>query len=228
MTAFLRLITVVWRAIMFELIDIEHYDRKAYFLHYSKDVPCTYSVCVDIDVTPIKARRVRLYPTLIYLLSAVVNRHQNFRMSYDNNENLGYFNELNPSYTIFNPDNKNFCSIFTEFNEDFKVFYANCCEDIARYQSSKCLSPKENQPDNVFNISAIPWFDFSAFNLNLQKGYDYLLPIFTIGKLKQINHQAIVPLAIQVHHAVCDAYHIALFLEDLNQEITQFVGVQSC
>lgn len=35
---------------------------------------------------------------------------------------------------------------------------------------------------NLFNVSCIPWSSFTGFNLNLQNGYDYFLPIFTIGK----------------------------------------------
>ena len=29
----------------------------------------------------------------------------------------------------------------------------------------------------------IPWSTFDGFNLNLQKGYDYLIPIFTMGNI---------------------------------------------
>ena len=39
---------------------------------------------------------------------------------------------------------------------------------------------KTGMPENVFPVSMIPWTSFEGFNLNLQKGYDYLLPVFTI------------------------------------------------
>ena len=46
----------------------------------------------------------------------------------------------------------------------------------------------------------LPWATFEGFNLNLQKGYNYLMPIFTIGKYYQENERIIIPIAIQVHH----------------------------
>lgn len=41
---------------------------------------------------------------------------------------------------------------------------------------------KPDVPDNCFTVSMIPWVSFEGFNLNLQKGYDYLLLIFTMRK----------------------------------------------
>ena len=55
-------------------------------------------------------------------------------------------------------------------------------DDILTYGSKNMMNLKLNMPENTFPISMIPWVSFEGFNLNLQKGYDYLLPIFTAGK----------------------------------------------
>jgi chloramphenicol O-acetyltransferase len=52
-------------------------------------------------------------------------------------------------------------------------------------------------------------------NLNLKKGYDYLLPIFTFGKYYEDGGKYYIPLSIQVHHAVCDGFHVCRFLDEL-------------
>ncbi len=53
---------------IFSAVDMESWERKEYFLHYYKDVRCTYSVTVNVDITEIysrvKDRSLRLYPTL--------------------------------------------------------------------------------------------------------------------------------------------------------------------
>ena len=56
---------------------------------------------------------------------------------------------------------------------------------------------------------------FEGFNLNLKKGYDYLLPIFTFGKYYEDGGKYYIPLSIQVHHAVCDGFHVCRFLDEL-------------
>lgn len=74
-------------------------------------------------------------------------------------------------------------------------------------------------PENSFDVSMIPWAAFEGFNLNLEKGYDYLKPIFTMGKYQWVNGRAVLPLAVQVHHAVCDGFHVCRFVQELQQAI---------
>ena len=50
-------------------------------------------------------------------------------------------------------------------------------------------------------------------------GYDYLIPIFTMGKYYKEDNKIILPLAIQVHHAVCDGFHICRFVNELQELI---------
>ena len=33
------------------LIDLEKYERQEHFIHYLKNVPCSYSMTVNIDIT---------------------------------------------------------------------------------------------------------------------------------------------------------------------------------
>ena len=65
----------------------------------------------------------------------------------------------------------------------------------------------------------IPWTSFEGFNLNLQKGYDYLLPVFTMGKFYEENGRRFLPSSVQVHHAVCDGFHLCRFLRELQDLI---------
>lgn len=81
------------------------------------------------------------------------------------------------------------------------------------------MMAKPNPPENLFNVSMIPWTSFEGFNLNLQKGYEYLLPIFTIGRYREQEGRFVLPLAVQVHHAVCDGFHLSRFVQELQQQI---------
>ena len=80
------------------------------------------------------------------------------------------------------------------------------------------MEGKPNAQENIFNVSMIPWSTFDGFNLNLQKGYDYLIPIFTMKYYKEDN-KIILPLAIQVHHAVCDGFHVCRFVKQVQELI---------
>lgn len=90
---------------------------------------------------------------------------------------------------------------------------------MAQYGDRKGLLGKPGMPENVFPVSMIPWTSFEGFNLNLQKGYDYLLPVFTMGKFYEENGRRFLPLSVQVHHAVCDGFHLCRFLMELQELI---------
>ena len=104
-----------------------------------------------------------------------------------------------------------------------------CGDDIERFRKAEMMMPCPDMPPNVLNVSMIPWVHFTAFHLNLHHGDQYLLPIFTLGKYQEKDGRRMLPLAIQVHHAVCDGYHIALFMEKLQQKTAAFpAGTPGC
>lgn len=204
---------------VFNLIDMENWKRKEFYNHYINEVRCSYSTTTNIDITNLKDQK--LYPAMIWLLTETVNKMSEFRTALTD-EGLGIYDKLNPAYTIFNKENKNFSVIWTEFNCDYYEFLKSYEADKAKFSSSIKLTPMTDKPVNTFDISMVPWFTFSSFNINVFSDEKYLLPIFTMGKFFDINEKRMLPLAIQVHHAVCDGYHVGRFIELLQKEIDLF------
>ena len=81
---------------------------------------------------------------------------------------------------------------------------------------------KDGTPANSFNISMVPWLEFTAMNINVFDDGKFLLPIFTMGKYFERDGKRYLPLAIQVHHAVCDGYHVGMFVERLQGYVDNF------
>lgn len=130
---------------------------------------------------------------------------------------LGYYDEINPIFTVFEEAQEQFYQVWTKYDDDFEVFYQNYLLDMKNYQQQEIKSSKLLLEKNVFNVSCVPWISFTGFNLNLAKGYDYYLPIFTIGKYFEQGEKILLPLAIQVHHGVCDGFHLSRFINDLQE-----------
>lgn len=200
-------------------IDINQWPRREYFNHYNYNVPCTYSMSVKLDITKIKETNKKLYPTMIYLITSIVNKHDEFKTTFDKSDNLVIYDEMIPCYTIFHPETETFSNIWTEYHHNYSIFLKRYENDLKQFKDIKKMDGKPNVPANHFPISMIPWVSFEGFNLNLQKGYNYLLPIFTMGKYYEIDGKILLPLAIQVHHAVCDGYHLARFINELQDMI---------
>lgn len=204
-------------------IQMEQWTRKEHYEHYINHVRCSYSITVDVDITNLlirlKERGLKAYPAQIFMLSTVANQLPEFRMTTNDEQRLGYWEVIDPVYTILNSDTETFSAVWTKHTHCFDAFYRAYLHDTAQYANGK-LFPQEHVPDHTFTISSLPWLDFSAFNINVFSDGNYLLPIFTLGKFKEENGKTNMPLAIQCHHAVCDGYHVGKFVEILQQMAT--------
>lgn len=129
---------------------------------------------------------------------------------------------MHPMYTVFNEENKNFSGIWSYFSEDYGTFLKHYEADVREYSGSTSYAPKAGTPENSFNISMVPWLEFTSCNINVFDDGKFLLPIFTMGKYFERDGKRFLPLSIQVDHAVCDGYHIGLFVEKLQNKITEF------
>lgn len=98
----------------FKYIDINNWKRKEYFSYYYKNVKYTFTMNAELDITELKInfkeKNIKLYPVLIYLLSRIVNKYTEFRISIDKDEKLGYWENMMPVYTIFNKKEETFIS----------------------------------------------------------------------------------------------------------------------
>lgn len=203
----------------FRVIDIDTWQGAEYYTHYTASVPCTYSMTIKLDISALRREGIKTYPFLLYALSTIINRHEEFRTAYNSAGQLGIYSKMIPLYTVFNKETKTFSTIWTQHTETYTAFLNAYQQDIKQYGSATTLTGKPCIPENTFNVSMIPWISFDGFNLNLQKGYDYLLPIFTFGKYFQDHERWFIPLAVQVHHAVCDGFHLCQFLNELQEYI---------
>ena len=205
----------------YEKVDLENWPRGEHFAHYMERVPCTYSLTTKLDITAVVQGGRKLYPTLLYCLAGAVNRHEAFRMALGPDGTLVRYRQMWPSYTIFHRESETFSNLWTEYTEDYGEFCRRYAQDVQDYGDSPAFMAKPDQPENCFPVSMLPWHSFDGFNLNLND-YGYLIPIFTLGRVQEQAGRSVIPLAVQVHHAVCDGYHLCRFLDTLQQLVDRF------
>ena len=169
----------------YTVVDMSAWPRREHFEHYMSAVPCTYSMTTKLDISNLRRRQMKLYPTMLYLLTRTVNAHEPFRMALREGE----------------------------------LVLRRYGDDLERYGNCTAFMAKPGVPENSFTVSMIPWAGFDGFNLNTAD-FKYLIPIFTLGRYSEEVGRCLLPIAVQVHHAVCDGYHICAFINDLQDQIS--------
>lgn len=201
-------------------VDLSHWARKEHFEVFQSFAQSTINQTVLLDITAvlkyIKEVGWKFYPTMISLLANVVNKHTEFRMAMKNNE-LVIWNEVHPSYTIFHNETETFSSLWSRYDGNIHHFQNTYSEDVARYCHNLSYWPKGESPENVFFVSAIPWVSFTSFNINIANMQNFFAPMFTLGKYYEQDGKVVLPLAVQVHHSVCDGFHLARLINELQE-----------
>ena len=211
----------------YKKIDLKTWERKEHFDGFMAS-GTSFSLTTKINVNQfykrVKAQKFKFYPAFIHQVTQTVNEFDCFKVGFNEEEELILWEKLEPNYTIKSQVSDNFVCVWTCWKKDFSIFNQGYQETVRLYESSKQLAPQKDMPLNILPISMIPWVSFEGFNLNIKNNDTFLAPIITGGKLVEEHGELLMPIAIQVHHATCDGYHVAQFIERLQTNLEQFQG----
>ena len=211
----------------FTPVDLYTWERGQMFYYFYKSAPTGYSLTVDVDITPMKAALdaagLKFFPAWLWLVTKTLNRQQAFKMA-EKDGVIGFYEWLTPLYASFHEDDGTFSFMWTEYDEDLRVFYNGYLENQRLYGANHGVlaQPDRLPPPNAYTVSCIPWVSFSHFSVHSYENKPYFFPSVEAGKFTEKDGRLQMPLSLTCHHAATDGYHIKCFLEQLQEEIDRF------
>lgn len=208
----------------FHPIDMETWPRAETYNYFTKVVkPVTYTINVTMDVTilrnTLKSKDIKFFPAYLYLVTRAIGKQQEFRLAFKDGI-LGYWDTLTPLYPVFHEDDKTISFLWTEYDDEFEIFYKNYITDITLHKNSHgIMSSKGAPPSNNYIIACVPWFTFNSLCMHLQDTEKYYAPMFETGGFAEKDGRIMMPLSITANHATADGYHIKVLLEELQRTI---------
>lgn len=204
---------------IFEPVDPEKWERQPYFDYFNNIIKCKYTINANVDITELltlsKEKGLKFFPSFLYVIMRSVNQNKEFRMSYNDQNQLGHWNYVLPSYTIFHEDDKTFSDVWSEYHEDFRLFYETIVNDIQKYKDVKGIKARLDRPANFCSISALPWLSFTNFSQDTYEESNFMFPLIRFGKYFTQDGRILIPLAVFVNHAVADGYHVSKLINDM-------------
>lgn len=205
-------------------VDIDEWSRGSLFQFYIEKMRIVMSLTVDINVVPLitytKKNGLKFYPAMIWVVSKVINSHDEFKYSWDTDGNLIRWDSISPSYTVFNRDDECFSKFVTEYTDDIFEFYQRTVDDQRKYQEERAII--ENQPQNFFDVSCLPWVKYKHFDVHVFDEGKFFAPVVTWGKYEVQNGNALMPLTMNIHHAVADGFHLSRFFNEVQELIDSY------
>ena len=139
-------------------IDLNEWNRGDLFQFYIDKMRIVMSMTVDIDVTNLKIyskkNDIAFYPLMLWVISKIINSHDEFKYSWNTDGNLIKWDYVSPSYTDFRSQDETFTKMVTEYSDNLFEFYDRVAADRERYKNDRAVL--DNQPLNFFDVSCLP------------------------------------------------------------------------
>lgn len=213
--------------LQFTPLDLKTWKRGQMFYYFSKMAPTGYSLTVDVDITKlikvIKSANVKFFPAYLWLTTKALNLQTEFKIA-EKDGQIGYYDTLTPLYATFHKDDQTFSLMWTEYNDDFNVFYRSYLDNQKQFGNNHGVLAQNNTtpPENAYTVSCIPWIPFKHFSVHSYENKPYYFPSIEAGRFYQSKDKIILPLSITCHHAATDGYHVKCFLETFQSSADSF------
>ena len=206
-------------------IDLNTWKRGSLFKFYIDNMRIVMSLTVDIDVAPLLAyarkNKLRFYPAMIWVVAKVINSHDEFKYAWDSNGNLIRWDSISPFYAIFNQEDESFTKFVTEYSDNLLDFCKRVENDRKKYENERAII--KNQPQNFFDVTCLPWVRYKHFDVHVFDDGKFLAPVVTWGKYEQVSdNKVLMPLTMNIHHAVADGFHLSRFFNEVQTLINSF------
>lgn len=202
-------------------LDINTWNRKQHFEHFSKLKDPYFGITIPFNVTKAysfsKEKNISFFGTYLHACMQAINNVENLKYRIVDDKVM-ICNTINASATIMK-ENKTFGFSFIDYNESLDQFLLNIQAEKQRIEKSNNLFPPKNGVDCI-HCSALPWSDFSGHKEPVS-GLQESVPKFAFGKMKEVNNEKIMNVAINVNHALVDGYHLSLFSEKFQKNLNK-------
>lgn len=213
----------------YRVIDKEQYYRKGVYRHFTEDCKCSTSMTARIDVTELVRyscdTETKFYINFLYILTKTLNSRDDYRMGYLwQTDELICYDVIHPTQYVFHEDTETCSPVYTEYDEDYNVFYKRALRDLERAKQTREYGLDADNHPNWFDASYISWLSYDALNVELPDGYLYFAPIVNWGRYREENGRLVMPVSVRLNHAIADGYLVANVFRLLQREIEAFAG----
>jgi chloramphenicol O-acetyltransferase type A len=195
-------------------LNIETWNRKEHFLFFSQCDEPFFGIVSEIDCSEAycycKENQIPFFLYYHYKAITAANRIEEFRYRIQDKK-VVIFDTIHVTTTIARGDNT-FAFSFIPFTKTFFEFNELAKTEIERVIDSVGIGiTKDTGRQDVIHFSTVPWISFTGVSHARNFKIKDSIPKITFGKYFHRNDRIIMPVSINVHHGLMDAFHVGKF-----------------
>jgi chloramphenicol O-acetyltransferase type A len=208
---------------MAEYLDVANWSRRELFEFFIGYTNPYFNVSAHVDVTKLVSLvrdrpDVKISLAFHYFVLRVANEIEPFRYRLKD-ERVFVYDVVNGGTTVLLP-NESFAYAYFDYQRDFDKFVneAGRAIDIVRTESGPL---KPTMRDDVIYFTTLPWISFTSFAHARTKGRGESIPRIVFGKFTKEGERLMLPISVEVHHALMDGLHVGRLLTRLEEALAE-------
>lgn len=207
---------------MGEYLDMATWPRRElfeFFIAYS-DPYFNVSACVDVTklVALARERNIKISLAVHYFGLRIANDIEPFRYRLKDGKVFVY-DVIHGGTTVLRP-NETFAYAYFDYQSDFEKFVNDMGKAVDEVRTS--TGPlKPTMRDDLIYHTTLPWISFTSFKHARGQGRGESIPRIVFGKFTEENGRLMMPISVEVHHALVDGLHVGRFLTSLEEALEE-------
>jgi chloramphenicol O-acetyltransferase type A len=201
-------------------LDLERWPRRAAFEFFRRYDNPYFNVCATVDVTALvrHARSEGNVPfslACLHLALRVVNEDEPFRLRLQGGRVLVHDRVHAGTTALVEGERRAF--VYFDFQEDFAAFREGAARAREALGGGAAAIDARDDRTDLIHFSSLPWVSFTSISHARNWGREDSVPKITFGRYAPAGDRLVLPVSVEVHHALMDGLHVGRFFERLQQ-----------
>jgi len=180
-----------------------------------------FNICTRLDVTNLLAllrlrSKVSVSLAYHYFALRMANEIEPFRYRLREGKVLVH-DVIHGGTTVLMPSEK-FTLAYFNYDKDFGKFVSEAARAVEEVRSGDgAFLPRSD--DARVHFTTLPWVSFTSFSHARNWGREDSVPKIAFGKFTQEGQRMLLPISVEVHHALMDGLHVGRYLGQLEEAL---------
>lgn len=212
-----------YNSAMAHYLDLASWARRDVFEFFRGFDKPYFNICTRLDVTNLLAL-LRLRPNVSvslayhYFALRIANELEPFRYRLREGKVLVH-DVIHGGTTVLLP-RESFTLAYFNYEEDFEKFVSEARRAVEEARSGDGAF-RPTSDDARIHFTTLPWFSFTSFSHARNWGQEDSVPKIAFGKFTPENQRILLPISVEVHHALMDGLHVGRYLTRLEEALLE-------
>ncbi len=207
---------------MSNYLDIESWSRRSHYDLFRRYERPFFNICANVDVTALKkaadAHKRSFFLSSLYFSTVAANQVEPFRYRL-RSDGVLIHDVVHAGSTVLMPDDT-FGFAYMDFDALFDRFHSMARAELDALRSGRpgAFDPRDDR-DDLIHYSVIPWISFTSFAHARRFIELDSTPKIVFGKYFSNDGRLLMPVSVEVHHALVDGLHVGTYFDRLQEQI---------